>query len=44
MVNFADHPVTVDAGEWTVVVATRHERDGQPFDGRLGAAEAVLLS
>jgi alpha-glucosidase len=43
LANFADQPVTVEAGDWTVAVATRHERDGQPFDGHLAAAEGVLL-
>jgi alpha-glucosidase len=43
LANFADVPVTVDAGDWTVLVATRHDRDTARFDGRLEACEAVVL-
>jgi alpha-glucosidase len=43
LVNFADEPVTMDAGTWTVVVATHRDREGRAFDGRLDASEAVVL-
>jgi len=43
LVNFSDEPVTVDAGTWTVIVGTRRRREGDAFDGRLKAAEAVVL-
>jgi alpha-glucosidase len=43
LANFADQPVTVDRGGWTVLVATRHDRDNERFDGRLDPTEAVVL-
>jgi alpha-glucosidase len=43
LANFAAAPVTVDAGAWNVLVATRHERDDTRFDGRLAGCEAVVL-
>jgi hypothetical protein len=44
LANFGDEPVDdVKAGDWTVVVATRRQREGSFFDGHMDAAEAVVL-
>jgi len=43
LANFSDAPVTVDPGNWTVALATRHDRDATRFDGRLDGCEAVVL-
>ncbi len=45
-VNFRDERVedVIDAGGWRVELTTGPERAGQPWDGSLGASEALILS